>query len=37
MHHDAGEQRPAKLAFLFDRLSLLSRPDLGTDGRGCAA
>jgi hypothetical protein len=21
-------------AFLFDRLSLLSRPDLGTDGRG---
>jgi len=26
--------RPAKLAFLFDRLRLLSRPDLGTYGRG---
>jgi hypothetical protein len=30
----AAAARPAKLAFLVDRLSLLSRPDLGTYGRG---
>jgi hypothetical protein len=37
MHHGGASHRSGKLAFLFDRSRLLSRPDLGTDGHGAQA
>jgi hypothetical protein len=34
MHHRVAEQRHSKLRFPVRLMSLLSRPDLGTDGHG---